>query len=269
MVSRVVFALITLFWLVMNVLLWRAEYSRTGGIGSTLPAAVVWARILTAPDNSTLDVRYHDRHVGFCRWAASVGDQPGPGPAGAEADEPEGMVRQPSGYAIDLGGNVGLNSPTNRLRFDLRVRFAPDRAWRQFRLRAAVPPQTWHLQSAAADHSLQVAYEGEGIRWDHTFTLAELQHPQKLLQEFGLPPMFSLPPLASGPVASPPLALGLNWEARNDWFRIGRSPVRVYRLEARLLDKYRIVAYVSRVGEILRVELPDRLVLVNDALANY
>ena len=37
---------------------------------------------------------------------------------------------------------------------------------------------------------------------------------------------------------------------------------------ARLLDRYPIVIFVSRVGEILRVELPDNLVLVNEGL-NY
>jgi hypothetical protein len=43
--------------------------------------------------------------------------------------------------------------------------------------------------------------------------------------------------------------------------------VRVYRLQARLLDRYQIVVVVSRVGEILRVELPNGLLLVNEALS--
>ena len=47
---------------------------------------------------------------------------------------------------------------------------------------------------------------------------------------------------------------------------VGRTELRVYRLEARLLGRYRAVLIVSPVGEILRVELPDDLVMVNEAL---
>ena len=64
------------------------------------------------------------------------------------------------------------------------------------------------------------------------------------------------------------LSLGLRWEARNDWLKIGHSQVRVYRLHTRLLDRYQAVVVVSRVGEILRVELPNGLLLVNEALTN-
>jgi len=35
-----------------------------------------------------------------------------------------------------------------------------------------------------------------------------------------------------------------------------------------LLDRYQAVVVVSRVGEILRVELPNGLLLVNEALTN-
>ena len=88
----------------------------------------------------------------------------------------------------------------------------------------------------------------------------------------GVPlPAVPLLPLLSSTNAGAPansLALGLDWEARSDWLKVGHSRVRVYRLEARLLDKHRVVVIVSRVGEILRVELPSEITLVNDALIN-
>jgi hypothetical protein len=61
-------------------------------------------------------------------------------------------------------------------------------------------------------------------------------------------------------------SLALKWEAHREWLRIGQNRVRVYRLEARLLDRHRIIVLVSRVGEILRVELPGELRLINDVL---
>ena len=63
-------------------------------------------------------------------------------------------------------------------------------------------------------------------------------------------------------------AIGLTWEARNDRLKIGSNYIRVYRLEARLFDRFKAVLFVSPVGEILRMELPDEIVLTNDALTN-
>jgi hypothetical protein len=58
--------------------------------------------------------------------------------------------------------------------------------------------------------------------------------------------------------------IGLKWEARDDVVRIGGAQVRGYRLQTRLLDRYPVTIYVSRVGEILRVELPGQITLVNE-----
>jgi hypothetical protein len=93
-----------------------------------------------------------------------------------------------------------------------------------------------------------------------------LRNPQTILQDLGVPAFLGF---LGGQMKLPnanALSLGLNWETRNDWLKIGRSAVRVYRLEARLFDRYRAVVFVSRVGEILRVELPDKIVLANEAL---
>ena len=62
--------------------------------------------------------------------------------------------------------------------------------------------------------------------------------------------------------------LGLKWDAREDKLKIAGSFMRVFRLQTRLLDHFPAIIYVSRVGEILRVELPDEIVLGNDALLN-
>jgi len=106
--------------------------------------------------------------------------------------------------------------------------------------------------------------------WVDSFLLVVGAHrtPRKLLEELSGP----LPLALLGPIAGlqqpNALSLGLDWEARNDWLTIGHSQVRIYRLQARLLDRYQAVVIVSRVGEIMRVELPNGLLLVNEALTN-
>ena len=89
-----------------------------------------------------------------------------------------------------------------------------------------------------------------------------------MLEDFAGPVPLALLGPVMGLEEEPNLSLGLQWAARNDWLKIGHAQVRVYRLQARLLDRYQIVVVVSRVGEILRVELPNGLLLVNEALSN-
>jgi hypothetical protein len=124
----------------------------------------------------------------------------------------------------------------------------------------------------AAEEKVNLKYEDTEEKWSRTFTFAELRDPRELLDEFAGPYAWALmAPLTEFEKLQNPkdLALGLEWEARNDSLKIGHSTVRVYRLRARLVDHYQIVVLVSRVGEIMRVELPNGLLLVNEALAGF
>ncbi len=52
MFNRLFFPLIVLFWVVMNVLLWRAEFGGGTEAASAVSTEVVWQKILPAPDCS-------------------------------------------------------------------------------------------------------------------------------------------------------------------------------------------------------------------------
>jgi hypothetical protein len=62
------------------------------------------------------------------------------------------------------------------------------------------------------------------------------------------------------------MAPDLRWEASSVFLSIGNEPIRVFRLQTRLLDRFRVRVYVSRAGEILRVELPNGIVLKHDQI---
>ena len=75
MFGRLVFPLIALFWVVMNFLLWRSEFGGRGEIGGAVPVEVVWNKILTAPDDSALEVSHRGTKIGYFRWRANVGEE--------------------------------------------------------------------------------------------------------------------------------------------------------------------------------------------------
>jgi hypothetical protein len=95
-----------------------------------------------------------------------------------------------------------------------------------------------------------------------------LGNPDALMGEFSGPFSLGVFGTLGGPAAekTPALLAGLRWEAFYDTMKIGAEPVRVYRLQTRLLDKYTVKIFVSRAGEIVRAELPGEVTLVLEQL---
>lgn len=276
MLSRVFFLLITLFWLTMSYLLWRSEFSGQKKTGSELSADIVMEKILTAPDTSALEIYHHGQKIGFCRWAATVGVEASAQNL-SEDFQPEGMVGTPLDYTLNLEGNVTPVNSTNRIRFELTLKLSTNRVWQEFILRAHMRPDSWELHADNQQRNVRFVIDDAYERWEQTFTFADLQNPQTLLREFGGPLALSMlgtlgnfgltatPANTNAPAPS----LNLKWQANNDSMRFGHSKVRVYRLHAKILNRYDVFVFVSRVGEILWVELPDKIVLSNDAFTHF
>jgi hypothetical protein len=269
MLARLAFLVIALFWLAMNLLLWRAEFgSRTLGM-SAVPAELVWEKVLTSPDSSSLSVFHHRRKIGFCHWITRVGEE------WAEVDEANLPTGTPAGtrsHRLRLEGSALTPDLTNRVRFDGTLNVDARHAWQELEARLSVRLSTWQIHSLAAEQTLQLTAQDDGNRFERTFTFSELRNPGALLAgwlgpEAGhwLPPGI-WPAAAQNPGA---LGVGVKWEAFEDTLWIGHTPTRVYRLQTRLLDRYSIRLIVSRVGEILRVELPDELLLTNDQFSAF
>src|SRR5262245_35838848 len=104
MVQRVTFILVAAFWVLMNVLLWRAEFGGKNSAGGEVPLRTVWKKMLNAADVSALEIRHHGRRIGFCRWGASVVEATKPSGQAADENGPEGMVHNIAGYQVDFGG---------------------------------------------------------------------------------------------------------------------------------------------------------------------
>jgi hypothetical protein len=264
MIPRATFLFIAAFWVAMNVLLWRAEYGSRGGEFS-VPSRLVWKKIMTAPDTSTLNVYQNGERTGFCEFSTGVGQEM------AKLDEdkppPEGLVAR-AGYQIRLSGNVSLGDFTNRLKFDSRLEFSSARDWRELNLKISSRAATVEIRALATNQSVHVKITGESGVIERDFTFAELQDPGTLLRTFagnsngGFFDGVDLPAVPQMP-GQTALAQSLQWQAHRERLMIGREPVSVYRLETQVLQN-KIVIYVSTLGEILRVELPGGITATLD-----
>lgn len=271
MVTRIWIGLVTVLWVTLTVLLCRSEFGARRPLGGSIPARVVWQKILTAPDQSTLEIRYGTNRIGYCRWRPDVGQELATGAILLEDEDPvEGMVRQLSHYTLDVDGNFALPDFPTRIRFSMALKLDTNQTWQTFATRVVLRPDFYELSANAAAQTVQLRFEAGADRMDRQFRFAELRNPQKLLLEFGGPMLPMMLTAAGVPLSTnsiSPAALGLRWEARNDSIVIGKNRVRAYRLQTKIFDRYRITFYVSPVGEILRGELPGDVTLVNDQLA--
>lgn len=274
MTNRIIFLLVTLFWMTMTYLLWRSEYVGHTELASNVPVEMVWRKILTAPDESALDILHNGKKMGYCRWAANVGQDQTANHVLSDEPPPDGMVPELTGYRLDLDGNVNMGEGANRLKFNFELRLSTNQTWQALDLRLNMRPTIWEVHSVASEQSIRLTtIEGKSQRTQQVFKFSDLQDPQALMQDLGVPAPLGMLGLMNygihpqnGETNLSSLDLGLKWNARSDWVPIGHTSVRAYRLEASLLERYRMRVVVSGVGEILQVELPDGWELVNDQL---
>jgi hypothetical protein len=264
MLARAVFVGIALFWVTMNALLWRAEFGNRPG--NVVPVELVWEKILTSPDSSSLVILHHGNKIGLCQWLTGIGE------SWAEVSDenlPSGAPAQIRGYRLHVEGTAMVESLSNRLRFEATLKLGQNREWQELYARVGLRPVTWEIQSASADRTIRLKADADGARFERVLKFSELQNPFVLVRELAGPvagELFEGVALPGVPLNSLAGA-GLQWEAREDELPVGHTQVKVYRLQARLLDRYQVTLFVSRVGELLRVELPNDLVLANDLLA--
>jgi hypothetical protein len=263
MIPRLTFFFIAAFWVAMNFLLWRAEYGAHAG-GISVPVNLVWRKILTAPDASSLNVFQDGQRTGFCEFSTGVGTEM------AELDEnsppPEGVAAR-AGYKIQMNGNVGVGEFTNRVHFNGQLQFSSAREWRELNLKISSRVATVEIHSLATNQTVHLKIISDGATIERDLKFADLQNPNALLRAFagdfggGFLGGFDLPGV---PQNSAALAQNIRWEAHRDRMKIGHEQVSVYRLQTQVLQN-KIVIYVSTLGEILRVELPGGLTATLDA----
>ena len=260
--SRVTFFFVAAFWITMNGLLWHVEYGARGS-GVAVPVDLVWRKILTAPDASSMNIYQDGERSGFCEFSTSVEMEM------AKLDEnsppPEGLVAR-AGYSIHLNGNTSLGDFTNRVRFDARLQFSAKREWRELNLKISSRAATVEIHSLATNQSVHLKISSDGGTFEHDLAFDDLRDPSALLRAFtgnfggGFFGALELPVL---PPASTGIAQNIRWEAHRARLKLGREPVSAYRLETQVLGRP-VVIYASTLGEILRVELPGGITATLD-----
>jgi hypothetical protein len=248
----------------MNYLLWRSQAGGHSAFGSALPAQAVWDKILAAPDNSDLNIYDHEVKTGFGHWSAGMADSPLLSSRILAAEyRPGGGEQQPASYALNFEGSL-LYKGSNHVRFQIAFALDTNKVWQDFRFRATMRSRSWDVHAMAPGQKINLkVIEGDSTL-DKTWTFAELRDPQALFGEVG--GAFALGVLGMDQSLPGVARQGIEWEAHEDRLKLGVNSMRAYRLDAFILGQ-RVEIFVSRAGEILRVDLPRNISLRNQALS--
>jgi len=266
MLNRAFFALLALFWVTMNFLLWRAEYGVPNLSGTPVATSMIWDKILTAPDSSFLTIRHHGTTIGFCRWSTAVSEEL------ATMDEAPSGAEPLRKYRIRLEGDIQMPESKDNLRFECRLILANRTDWSEFSVQARYQSLVVRVHSLAQEQTVHVSITNGPAVMDRTIGFNELQNPQVLLSTLvgplmsGLRENAELPPLqqSAGAKLEP-----VRWQAWADTLYISHQPLRVYRINGRIAGLFDVVLHISPVGEIFKVQLPDNTVLLHDRMVVF
>lgn len=256
MSARITFLAIAVFWVTMNVLLWRAEFGSHAD-ETPVPVQLVWRKILTAPDASSLSVYQSGERSGYCEVSTGVGQEM----AALDTDKlpPEGLAKR-AGYEIKLAGNLAFGDFTNRIKFSGNVQFRNAREWRHVYLKISTRTAIVEVESQATNQVVHFRLTTASDQMERVFTFAELQNPTTVVRGFlghfadALVGVLDLPDFSNFNPQQ-----GMEWTACRTRVKMGAEDVTVYRLESSLLG-HPIIVDVSTLGEILQVRLPDDVV---------
>lgn len=252
--KRILFLGIATFWVVMNYMLWRAEISGHGD-DLQVPPDLVWRKILTAPDSSSMTVYQDSRRMGYCELTTSVEQQM----AVLEEDKlpPEGLAKHP-GYQIHLAGNIALDDFTNRIKFEGRASFNSARKWTDFAVKVSSRTTTVEIHAFATNQVVNLKVFSDSLTFERDITFAQMQDPATLIRTFGgnfAEPLLGAMDLPDLTFTSPDAAQKITWDARRTRVKFGTELVPIYRMETTFLGR-NCTMDVSTLGEVLRVQLP-------------
>lgn len=270
--SKLIQCAIAAFWAVMMFLLVRSEYGfGGGGMSGSISPEVVWEKMLTAQDTSSLEIFFRGKKVGMCRWASGVTHEDAPQSETAESLSNEGRVERVTGYTVELDGTVSMAAVTNTLRFSLGGGFGTNLGWSQWEVRLTLKPLQLELVGQMDSGAVTMNYDDGYRMTQRSFTREQLRRPDTILNDLAGPAAMFVAgqvrsTMAANGITNGPAASAVRWDAGFDWMDLGHGSLRVFLLRCRLGDNLQARIWVSRAGEILRAELPFQIVITNNEL---
>jgi len=271
--QRFVLVILACFWAFMGFRLWQVEY---GGkrLGAAVNIAVVWDKVLTAQDEAPLSIvnGHTGEFLGWVNWAPLVTRDDT-----VERAEIVGMVDTVLDYSLDLErGRLFGENYADDLRFQFHLGFGPPPQREWIDLQVILQQNTqfdfeFHLDARATNDFMTVSLKTTGLPNEIKILYSQLAQPQKLVGP-GLELAGFNPLVAAGASALVERVLKEEKLDQKTVFKLPkirqahfvllpdvRTEIKVYRVDVPIGNSMFIKIYISMLGEVLRVEIPEFL----------
>lgn len=290
MLKHLPLALITIFWLVMNYLLWQRDFRAADIAGGKVPLNLVWTKMLRSADDSFLYIFHKNRRIGDLRWSTDVVDFIAQNPEelkeGAEVDlseedsifMTEGMVLSPGNYNVEIrAGRVMLGKPYGQVNFEMLANFSTNNTWSSLEMSFRQKNKYLQFQANATNETIAVKFLDGDVEFIRELSFDDASSRNTLAAALvgNSPALGFAGGLLTGMIAPENPAFGAEqlakmaintFEARQDWLHVGHSRLRVYRISIKLPENKEIAIFISRAGEIMRILAPNGIELRNNRL---
>lgn len=253
MLGRIAATMVVGFWVVMMTALVRTEYLGERG-GPEVPAKLVLKKIFSQESPARLNVFYQNELIGFCKVEVSPVAADGPQPAVLPA-----AYRVDSSLVLTLD-RFGFGSP---LRAEGETYFNAQYGVTAYQLSVKVDDLRLVLAGDTATRKVSMDLTAPGTRDRREFDLGQLSGAG-LAGVLGLPGLGMLNP---GVLTNATAATGRN----SATVRMGRLPIGsdhedAYLVAARLNESLWARIWISKQGEVLKVDTPFQVTLLADTL---
>ncbi len=269
MVGRITAVVVVAFWTVMMAALVRMEY--LGELGGTeVPAELVLRKVFSQESPARLNVLHEGQVIGFCK----VDVERPPATALTEAAAAGDALLAGPGYQVHTEltlalANFGIPS---RLRIIGHTQFSPTFEVEAFKINTTIGDGRVEVRGQSATQKLTVDFSIGEYRDHREFDYQQLRAAglQSILGMAGLANMGllggtgmeALPPSVTSGAASGKKITSV----RTSRLRIAGEAEETYLIETRLDESMWARIWISKQGEVLKVDTSMRVTLLADTL---
>lgn len=271
----------------MNVLLWKWEIGSNKEEGIPVSLSLIWDRILTCPDPSSLILLYDNERIGLVRIIPNIIEAYPTNKTdeivseAIEVLEPEGRVKKIEGYSIELDGFILVEGEPSRLRFNGKVELNESKELKQVIFRCILGRQSWQIELDSIGKEIiyreQIGRHIISQRWSYD----QIQRPSrwlKILLPLVAPQLHLSMQFFYNEIEklerenTDKASINVLFTAYERWFEVKNARTRGYVIKAEPFEGRMIEMWINRIGEIVRIKIGHQFEMLNEAffkLASY
>jgi len=258
------FWFILIFWVSVNLLLWRLEFGNTFFASEVISPDQFLFKVLTSPDYSMMVIKHHGTNVGEFNWMCDIVDAQNN--LNRKLRDIEGRIDTISSYSIRVELNLNHIEPLRNLKLGVDLNLSTNYVVNEFSAKLNLKPFSWRVSYNSAEGIFKITDLSLEKPKEFSISNNDINNPRKILETLGITPDIAaifLPADLGMKINS--FKRKLEYDCSLARIKIGNTYINGFKCQIKLSENSSIRIYINKVGEIIKIELPNYIVLLNRA----